>query len=77
MNLELVARISASNHTEKVWSSFTVESLPSSRCSVRHRVHFDKLKYSIEQQKSRKASIDVEMREALEMLRFNFHSKLS
>ena len=76
MDLDLVGRHTTSNHTEKVWSSFTIESLPTARCSVKHRMHFYKSRFSVEEQKKRKARIDVEMRESLEMLRFNFHSKL-
>eukprot|EP00656_Telonema_subtile_P027270 TRINITY_DN29314_c0_g1_i1.p1 TRINITY_DN29314_c0_g1~~TRINITY_DN29314_c0_g1_i1.p1 ORF type:complete len:181 (-),score=46.83 TRINITY_DN29314_c0_g1_i1:39-581(-) len=78
MTLELRGREPGSNSTQnQLWSSYTVEGLPSSRCTVRHQVFFPNAKYSAEEQKARKREIDSEMREGLEMLRFNFHSKLT
>eukprot|EP00658_Telonema_sp_P-2_P023385 TRINITY_DN19367_c0_g1_i1.p1 TRINITY_DN19367_c0_g1~~TRINITY_DN19367_c0_g1_i1.p1 ORF type:complete len:233 (+),score=57.31 TRINITY_DN19367_c0_g1_i1:187-885(+) len=75
MSLEMLGNFTGSNRTE-LWSTYTVEGLPSSRCTVRHQLYFENKKHpTMEEQKTRKAAVDAEMREALEILRFNFHSK--
>merc|ERR1712166_2436 len=77
MSLELTGNltVSNSNQTENLWSVYTVEGLPSSRCTLRHQIYFKNTDFSPEEKRSRKAAIDVEMRDALELLRFNFHAK--